>query len=308
MARGTQHRKRRPQTNARVAAGQPARRRSGRSGPAYEEQLFFGRLRNHAKWVFVLLAARVRRSASSSSASAPARPGSARSSQNFFSGTSAIGTSLSLARRRRRSSIRRTRRPGSPTRTSSSRRASSDDAAAALTTYTTLEAEGHRTRCTQLAAHLPSPRPGLEDALPRRSSAVHADARRPARSLDAEVELAARQGARVASRTRSRPRSRRRPRRRRATPTSRCSSYLSQRVDVYKKIAKLEPEGRDDAALARAGGVGRAATRRRRSRPTRRSSSSRRATPPAPTAAQGAEAARGAAARRGAPSTTTTGK
>ena len=34
-------------------------------------------------------------------------------------------------------------------------------------------------------------------------------------------------------------------------------SYLSQRLTVYKKIGKLEPEGRDHAARARAGGAGR---------------------------------------------------
>lgn len=55
MARGTQHRKRRPSPNARLAtapakAGRPRR-------PSWEDQLFFGRLRTHARWVFVLIAA-----------------------------------------------------------------------------------------------------------------------------------------------------------------------------------------------------------------------------------------------------------
>ena len=55
MARGTQHRKRRPRTNARVAqapvkTGRPKR-------PSWEDQLFFGRLRAHARWMFVLIAA-----------------------------------------------------------------------------------------------------------------------------------------------------------------------------------------------------------------------------------------------------------
>ena len=59
MARGTQHRKRRPAANARVA--QPAAAsRSGRSRPSWEDQLFFSRLRAHAKWVFVFLGARLR--------------------------------------------------------------------------------------------------------------------------------------------------------------------------------------------------------------------------------------------------------
>jgi DNA-binding SARP family transcriptional activator len=57
VARGTQHRKRRPQTNARVAAQTASSAPKRPKRPAYEEQLFFGRLRNHAKIVFVLLAA-----------------------------------------------------------------------------------------------------------------------------------------------------------------------------------------------------------------------------------------------------------
>jgi cytochrome c-type biogenesis protein CcmH/NrfG len=62
VARGTQHRKRRTGPNARkpaqaaaVAAAAPERRR-GRKQAQWEEQLFFQRLRVHAKWAFVLLA------------------------------------------------------------------------------------------------------------------------------------------------------------------------------------------------------------------------------------------------------------
>ena len=56
MARGTQHRKRRPQAHARVAA-QPAKPKGKRvKHQSWEDQLFFARLRHHAKWVFLLLA------------------------------------------------------------------------------------------------------------------------------------------------------------------------------------------------------------------------------------------------------------
>ena len=57
MARGTQHRKRRTGPNARVATAsvaQPTRKQ--KAPPSWEDQLFFNRLRRHAKWVFVLLA------------------------------------------------------------------------------------------------------------------------------------------------------------------------------------------------------------------------------------------------------------
>jgi Flp pilus assembly protein TadD len=64
VARGTQHRKRRPRDDARggaVAASTPTtaaapRRKQKKKVPEWQEQLFFSRLRVHAKWVFVLLA------------------------------------------------------------------------------------------------------------------------------------------------------------------------------------------------------------------------------------------------------------
>jgi hypothetical protein len=55
MARGTQHRKRRPAANARIAAPAAKPKRSA-SHPSWEDQLFFSRLRVHVKWVFVFLA------------------------------------------------------------------------------------------------------------------------------------------------------------------------------------------------------------------------------------------------------------
>ena len=54
MARGTQHRKRRPPAHARVAEPAPKSKRPQHQ--SWEDQLFFSRLRVHAKWVFVLLA------------------------------------------------------------------------------------------------------------------------------------------------------------------------------------------------------------------------------------------------------------
>jgi tetratricopeptide (TPR) repeat protein len=58
VARGTQHRKRRPRPNARpaTAVAAPAKRRKQKP-PQWQEQLFFARLRVHAKWMFVVLAA-----------------------------------------------------------------------------------------------------------------------------------------------------------------------------------------------------------------------------------------------------------
>lgn len=58
MARGTQHRKRRPRANARPAAAvaAPAKAKRRQKPPQWQDQLFFSRLRNHAKWIYVALA------------------------------------------------------------------------------------------------------------------------------------------------------------------------------------------------------------------------------------------------------------
>jgi cytochrome c-type biogenesis protein CcmH/NrfG len=54
VARGTQHRKRRPAQNARAAAvATPSKKQRP---PQWQEQLFFQRLRTHAKWAYVALA------------------------------------------------------------------------------------------------------------------------------------------------------------------------------------------------------------------------------------------------------------
>jgi cytochrome c-type biogenesis protein CcmH/NrfG len=54
VARGTQHRKRRPPANASVT--QQPKAKSKPKHDSWEDQLFFNRLRNHAKPVFALLA------------------------------------------------------------------------------------------------------------------------------------------------------------------------------------------------------------------------------------------------------------
>jgi Flp pilus assembly protein TadD len=53
VAKGTQHRKRRPAANARSAAVAAPKRQKP---PEWQEELFFQRLRNHAKWAYVGLA------------------------------------------------------------------------------------------------------------------------------------------------------------------------------------------------------------------------------------------------------------
>jgi tetratricopeptide (TPR) repeat protein len=60
VARGTQHLKRRPRANARSGAVAATPATTGRKQkpkpPQWQEELFFSRLRVHAKWMFALLA------------------------------------------------------------------------------------------------------------------------------------------------------------------------------------------------------------------------------------------------------------
>jgi cytochrome c-type biogenesis protein CcmH/NrfG len=57
VARGTQHRKRRPRPNARAAAAVATTAKPRKQKPPqWQEQLFFSRLRTHAKWIYVFLA------------------------------------------------------------------------------------------------------------------------------------------------------------------------------------------------------------------------------------------------------------
>jgi tetratricopeptide (TPR) repeat protein len=134
VARGTQHRKRRPPQNARLAPAPAGPKRPKR--PAYEEQLFFGRLRVHAKWLFVFLAL-VFSLGFIFLGIGSGSTGISQIVQNFFSGSSAGGSSLSSLEKKTQehpkdaaawlayaNKLQQKNKP--------------DDAATALTTYTQL--------------------------------------------------------------------------------------------------------------------------------------------------------------------------
>jgi len=98
VARGTQHRKRRTPPNARVAPA-PAKKTKRVKHERWEDQLFFSRLRVHAKWVFVFLAlvfgvGFVIFGVGSGST------GISDVLQNFFNGTSSSGASASSLRKK----------------------------------------------------------------------------------------------------------------------------------------------------------------------------------------------------------------
>jgi hypothetical protein len=99
MARGTQHRKRRPPANAAVTA--PAPKKDRVQHARWEDQLFFSRLRVHAKWMFAVLAVIfgltfVLFGVGSGSS------GIADIMQNFFSSSSGGGSSLSSLQKKAR--------------------------------------------------------------------------------------------------------------------------------------------------------------------------------------------------------------
>ena len=101
MARGTQHRKRRTQTHARVAqapAKGKAKKPKGVKHERWEDQLFFSRLRVHAKWMFVLLAF-VFAAGFVFFGVGSGSTGISDVLQNFFNGSSSSGASASSLRK-----------------------------------------------------------------------------------------------------------------------------------------------------------------------------------------------------------------
>jgi len=99
VARGTQHRKRRTPTHARVAPATPKGKPKRVKHERWEDQLFFSRLRVHAKWVFVFLAlvfalGFVFFGVGSGST------GISDVLQNFFTGSSSSGASASSLRKK----------------------------------------------------------------------------------------------------------------------------------------------------------------------------------------------------------------
>ena len=101
MARGTQHRKRRTQANARVAQA-PAKGKAKPKGvkhERWEDQLFFSRLRVHAKWMFVFLAF-VFAAGFVFFGVGSGSTGISDVLQNFFKGSSSSGASASALRKK----------------------------------------------------------------------------------------------------------------------------------------------------------------------------------------------------------------
>jgi cytochrome c-type biogenesis protein CcmH/NrfG len=94
VARGTQHRKRRPRTNARPAAAVAAPAKGRQKPPQWQEQLFFSRLRNHAKWIYLFLAIAFAATFALLGVGSGSS-GISSALQNFFNSNSSSGPSIS---------------------------------------------------------------------------------------------------------------------------------------------------------------------------------------------------------------------
>ena len=272
VARGTQHRKRRTGPNARKPATAPsvAATRKQRP-PEWQEQLFFQRLRVHAKWAFVLLAlvfglGFVFLGIGSGS------NGITDALQNAFNfGKSSGGTSISsLESKTQKHPL--DAKAWRDLATAYETKQRTNDAIIALAQYIGAAPQGRR-RARRARDRSTASRRTSTRRTTRRPSRPPPSRRPPFAAFPPAVDVAVRQGAQrperaagpdlgVAVARRLRPRSRRRSR------TTRRRRRNAE--DAYKKLAKLTPKDPNAQYPARPGAQTPPATRRSRSRRTRR--------------------------------------
>jgi cytochrome c-type biogenesis protein CcmH/NrfG len=234
VARGTQHRKRRPPANAGVAHAAVAPKRHKR--PAYEEQLFFGRLRTHAKVLFVLMAAVfvltfVFLGVGSGST------GISQIVQNFFSGTSASGSSLSSLQKK---TVEHPKDATAWLAYANKLQADQklDDAATALKTYTTLRPKD--TDALNQLAGIYTQRAqdweNLYSASEQRTQALSPSPILAPKSSSKLGQALATITNPLASAVTSQTSSET------SNEYSQILSYLTERLGVYKQVVKLNPQ------------------------------------------------------------------
>jgi len=237
VARGTQHRKRRPAANARVAAQPTAQRGKQRpTRPAWEQQLFFGKLRKRFKWVMILLGVVflftfVLLGVGSGSS------GISDILSNFFSGSSSTGSSISALQQQ---TTQHPKDAAAFLALANKLQAANqyDAAAAALTTYTTLrpndqnallQLAGIYLRRAQDWNTLYSNSQARSQALtptPLFAPSSSSTLGQALSSLTTPITSAASNASASAT----------------SNEYSQVISYLNQREGVYKKLAKLTPQ------------------------------------------------------------------
>ena len=232
MARGTQHRKRRPQANARLTPVPAGPRRPKR--PAYEEQLFFGRLRTHAKWMFVFLAL-VFAGGFIFLGVGSGSTGIAQIVQNFFNGTSSTGASVSGLQKK----VKEHPKDAAAWLALANKLQADhklDDAATALTTYNKLRPKDSNALQQLAGIYLTRAQDWetLYQTSTARTSALSPTAVSPAPSSQLAQALNSVTDpltTAVSSQTGAASQN----------EQSQVTTYLSDRVTVYQKLAKLNP-------------------------------------------------------------------
>jgi Flp pilus assembly protein TadD len=236
VARGTQHRKRRPQPDARVAGPEPraaARKAKKPKHASWEDQLFFSRLRLHAKWMFGFLALVFAFSfvifgvGSGSS-------GIGDVLQNFFQGSSSSSPSVSKAQKKTQEN------PKDPKgwrdlATALEQKDRQDEAADALAKYTALKPKDEGALQELGGLYLAKADTAAQEyvtAQTKSAALVPSDTFKPAASSGfAQIYQDPISTAATAAST--------------ATTGAAYSKYLdaqSKAVDVYKKVVKLNPK------------------------------------------------------------------
>ena len=233
MARGTQHRKRRPPQNARLAPAPAGPKRPKR--PAYEEQLFFGRLRVHAKWMFVFLAL-VFSLGFIFLGIGSGSTGISQIVQNFFNGTSSSGSSLSSLEKKTEQHPKdaaawmayadKLQQDSKP-----------DEAAVALTTYTQLKPKDTGALLQLAGIYLQRAQDwqNLYQTSSARTSALsptdvvnpNSGSKLGQALLSVQTPLTTAIGSQDSATT--------------SNESTKVQTYLKSRLDVYQKLEKLQP-------------------------------------------------------------------
>ena len=243
-----------------------SRRKRSRSRPQWQEELFFQRLRNHAKWAYVFLAVAfvlgfVLLGVGSGST------GLSDVFQSAFDfGLASGGTSIGSLRRRS-TSTRRTRPPGATSRRPTSRSSAPQEAVSALERYTALkpkDADGLAELAAQYATLSRTYATDYQNAQLEGASAIARGGVRAARDDGVREDLRRPEGR---CRIRSRPRSSRRRRRSSRPPTKLPDRAAERRGDV-QEARGADPRRRHASSTSSARRRRPPATTRRRSRRT----------------------------------------
>jgi DNA-binding SARP family transcriptional activator len=240
VARGTQHRKRRPTANARVT--QPSHQATATAKPKrvqhqkWEDQLFFARLRNHGKFLWYLLAAALI-AAFVLLGVGSGSTGISDILNSFFNRTSASGTALSSLQKQT------VEHPKSAKAwlayaNKLQQKDKLDEAAAALTTYTTLRPKD-QDALRQLAAIYYRRAVDWETIYSEQQGRTQAIAPAPAFSPTSTSPLGKAVGSltnplasAVSSQTSSTT----------SNAYQQFAGMLTQRVGIWKKLATLNPK------------------------------------------------------------------